>query len=348
MKRCLAGWIILLVLTVFSVACALTYSHDPTTGFYVDESGNPVSEYWDDAAGIYIVDGVAYPIENADNNTGNGGSAPAAPPPSGSTPVQNPDGSITVPSADQTGSDTSAAAAADQENNGPPAGSAGLTHEEWKARMEKAIRANGAGTETFYVNENGEGLPVEVVHMGLGRSEILLNGEQWLVPTSSLVWETEAPEDKMLAVVTPTRQTYVTIRAKMSKKAFVMEHCEKCRVVRVISTGKTWTMVDHNGLRGYVLTSGLTFYPNEPREFSTGVITFRGKTASNNTVHIRSSNKNTARQLEEFPCGTALTIFDHDEKWCEVDVGGWHCYILSEFVTFDEPAVSASGQMTEP
>lgn len=345
MRRCLAGGLILFMLTVISAACALTYSVDPSTGLYVDESGTPIEEYWDDGAGIYIVDGVAHPIQYADSEPSSENTAPTATtPPADGSPSQNPDGSITVTSADQTGAYDSeaAAAAAEAQNESSEAESAGLTPEEWRARMEKAILENGSGTGTVYVDETGGISPVEVVYVGLGRSEVILKGEHRMVATSSLVWETSAPADKLLAVVTPAKQSYLTMRAKMSKKAFVMEQCQKCRVVRVISTGDTWTMVDDDGLRGYVMTSGLTFYDNEPKEYTTGMITFKGKATSNNKVHIRSSNKNNSRQLEEFACGTPLTIFNHDEKWCEIDVGGWHCYILSKFVTFDEAALSAS------
>ena len=345
MKRCLAGWLTLFLLFAAVSGFALTYSVDPATGLYVDESGEVIAEYWDEGAGIYIVDGVAYPISNSDGGSASSGAA-------ASEPLQNPDGGMEVTSSDQTGAfDSNAAAAAAQqgEEDGSTTGSAGLTPEEWRARMDKAMQANGVSTGTVYVDENGTATPVEVSYVGLGRSEVILNGVAVMVPTSSLVWESEAPPEKRLAVVTTQRQSYITMRAKMSKKAFVMAHCEKCRVVRVISTGNTWSMVDDNGLRGYVLTSGLTFYPNDPREdYVSGVITFRGKTTSRNTVHVRSSNKGSARQLAEFPCGTPLTIFSQDEKWCEVDVGGWHCYIMNDFVTFDEVAVAAASETTGP
>ena len=344
MKRLIAGGLALLMLMAMSTGFGLTYSVDPSSGLYVDENGNTIAEYWDDQAGIYIVDGVAYAIENTDTSSSSESSGATETSSTGSESYQNPDGGMTVTSSDQTGAFDSNAAAAQQEEESTDTGTASLTPEEWRARMEKAMKANGVNTGTMYVDESGAMFAVEVVYVGLGRSEVILEGKNVMVPTSSLVWETEAPPEKRLAIVTPTKQSYITMRAKMSKKAFVMEHCEKCRVVRVISTGNTWTMVDDNGLRGYVLTSGLTFYSNDPREYRTGVITFRGKTTSRNMIHVRSSNKNSSRQLAEFACGTPLTIFEHDEKWCEVDVGGWHCYILSEFVTMDEVPLSAASQ----
>ncbi len=261
--------------------------------------------------------------------------------PAGTT--KNADGSITVVSRDQTGADYSNVDTSNSSSGSSDGSSSGgLTQEEWEARMAKAISANGSVTETVYRDANGNIWPVQVEYMGLGRSAVIVNGERCLVPTSSLTWVTEAPENKLLAVVTTEKQSYVTLRAKKSQKSFVMDHCEKCQVLRVISTGKTWTMVDCNGMRGYVLTSGLTFYDNSPKDFVTGVVTFRGKTTSKNLVHIRSGITGSARQLQEFACGTPLTIFMKDGKWCEVDVGGWHAYIKSEYVTMDDGAVLAA------
>ena len=151
MKRCLAGWLTLFLLFAAVSGFALTYSVDPATGLYVDESGEVIAEYWDEGAGIYIVDGVAYPISNSDGGSASSGAA-------ASEPVQNPDGGMEVTSSDQTGAfDSNAAAAAAQqgEEDGSTTGSAGLTPEEWRARMDKAMQANGVSTGTVYVDENG-------------------------------------------------------------------------------------------------------------------------------------------------------------------------------------------------
>ncbi len=328
----------LLLLLVFSVtACAFAYSVDPSTGLYVDESGSVVAELWDEQAGIYIVQGVAYPIQDTDDpeytgeDTGTTGTGTTE------TGTKTEDGGLTLESGTGGTGETSTTTSG-----------GGLTQEEWEARMENAIQANGSTTDTIYTDPFGEIYPVEVVYIGLGRSEIILNGENLLVPTCYLSWETDAPEDQQLAVVSTSKQSYLTMRAKKSQKAFVMAHCEKCRVLRVISTGKNWTLVDDQGMRGYVLTSGLTFYANTPRKYETGLITYKGRANSNNTVHVRSLSKTSSRQIAEFSCGTPLTIFAQDDKWYEVDVGGWHCYIMSQFVTVDEPKVSAANQTATP
>ena len=75
-----------------------------------------------------------------------------------------------------------------------------------------------------------------------------------------------------------------------------------------------------------------------------GMITVKGRAVSDATVHVRSSRQNTARQIAEFPVGTLVTVFSQEGKWSEIDVGGWHCYILSEFLTLQEPLLSAGAE----
>ena len=326
-------------------ALALTRNSE---GLYVDDNGQVIdeseSEWGTHLPGYYIGEGVAYliggngdsaPSDETPTVTGTGGmtvtssDGSSAGLPEGA--VINPDGSVTLESGSL------------QIDDGSTGESGHLTQAEWEARMAKAAARLGSTTGVAYVDGDGTAYPASIVKLGLGRSTITIGEEAFLVPTSSLVWDTEAPEDQKLAVVATTKQTYATLRAKKSQKAFVMGHCDKCTVLLVISVGKTWTMVDDNGLRGYVLTSTLAFYDNQPKEYVPGIITVKGKTPRGNTVHVRSSNKNTARQIAEYPVGTPITVFNQEGKWSEIDVEGLHCFILSEFVTLQDSAT-----MTEP
>lgn len=324
MKRFICFLTAVALLCCSSAALAYTKNSD---GLYVDSSGNVIDELWDEAGGLYIVNGVGYSIVNADEEEPSSGVQ------------QNEDGSITVESGTIQSDDPSSS------------GESGhLTQSEWAARWAKYTAANGTTTGTVYLSETGEAIPAEILALGLGRSTIRINKEKLVVPTASLRWDTEAPKEKALAVVTLSKSpklSYVTLRAKKSQKSFVMGHCNKGRVLRVISTGKTWTMVDDAGIRGYVLTSGLTFYENTPRNYAAGIITVKGKTPSGNYVHVRTSpsgksgyvrDQETSKAVE-YPVGTPITVFAKDEKWCEIDVEGFHCYILTEFVTLQEPLV---------
>lgn len=312
MKRLLFAAFALLL--IWGCACA--------SGVDVDEEGG----VWDYNTGIYTApDGTQHSIENSDSS----------PTSSYEVPV-NPDGGMTVESGQFQ---------MDEASSGE---GAHLTEEEYAARRAKYTARNGTTTGTVYVNEAGDVFTAEILSLGLGRSTIRVEGEDFLVPTSSLSWDTDAPEDKLLAVVTlhnNPKLTYLTLRAKKKQGSFVLGNCTKRRVLRVISTGKTWTMVDDDGIRGYVLTSGLTFYDNKPRQYAAGILTVKGKLVKGNTIHARTSTANDpgyvrygdGREMAEFPVGTPVTVFAQDEKWSELDVGGWHCFILNEFVTLQEP-----------
>ena len=209
----------------------------------------------------------------------------------------------------------------------------------WQVGMAKAAVKNGTYTPTFYHDAEGKETEVTVVSVGLARSTIVLNGEQAFVDTDTLTWETKAPENKVLAVVKAKR--YARMRVQPTGKALIMDKCENGMILRVLDTDKNWTFVDYNGLRGYVMTSMLTFYPNEHREYRTGRITTKsGHVKGSVTVHVRNLAKN--KQMEEYPVGTPLTVFEEDEKWCQVELNGHLCYIKREFMRFDEELQTAN------
>lgn len=301
--------LILALLAVCGTAAAIRW--DGGLGCYVDDAGKPVTDYWDESAGLYIdAEGVAHQIENTDGK--------------GADPEQGGGGM-------EVGGDDYVPPAAEPEEP-----SATMAPDEWNAKLQRYARKNGVTTGTEYTDDDGKSYPAEIEYLGLGRSMIIKDGQRMLVATSSLTWDTDAPEGKRLAVVSAAKQGSAKMRATKSKKAFVMEQIRTGQVLRVIKTGRNWTMVDHNGLRGYVLTGSLTFFDNAPRTYAEGCISYKGRTTGSATVYVRSAAKNSGRHLAEYAVGTPLTIFSMDEKWCEVDVEGWHCYILTQYVTAGE------------
>jgi hypothetical protein len=211
----------------------------------------------------------------------------------------------------------------------------GLTQEEWEARMQQALNRNGGYTETYYVGPEKYPTEVTVKYIGLARSMVVLGNKEVLVNTCDLIWSTSAPSGKTLAVINAPKQGTAAIRSKSSLKAFIMDRPVTGRVVRVLSTGDTWSMIDCDGIRGYILTSSLTFYPNAQRSYESGCISYEGRTTGKSTIYVGSAAKNGSRHLADYVLGTPLTIVDHGDKWCEVDVEGWHCYILTEYVTVE-------------
>lgn len=300
------------------------------TGIVYDEDGG----VWNFDTGIYTTpDGVSVKIQSdGTNDSGSSGSNSGGS--SGAMTVVdssgiegipvNADGSITVESGQIQIQDDSATS------------SPGLTQEEWEARMKKAIERNGAYTETYYFGPEKDPIPVSVVYVGLARSMIKIGSSELMVNTCDLAWSTEASANQVLAVVDANKAGYAALRANTSTKSFILDHCITGKVVRVLATGKNWTKVDYEGMRGYVLTSSLKFYPNVIRSYEIGQIAYEGRTTGRSTINIRANNKNNSRILGNYVLGTPLTIFSRDEKWCEVDVAGWHCYILTEYVSLAE------------
>lgn len=240
---------------------------------------------------------------------------------------QNEDGSITVESG-QLGIDIE-----DSATRAP------LTAEEWEQRLLNAEAINGSVTPTVYIDpETGYAYEVEVIYMGIGRSMVSINGTEMLVNTVNLKWATEAPEDEVLAVIDTPGNGYAAMYAGKTKKSTLIKQCRLDQVVRVISTGKSWTLIDHDGTRGYVRTSSLEFYANDHVDFQAALLSVKGKTQGRDTVHVRSSDHthrylDSASQPGEYKLGTPLTVFDIVDEWAEVDIAGWHCCVNSKYVT---------------
>ena len=110
----------------------------------------------------------------------------------GKTYIENADGSITVVS----GQGQIIVFEGENENKNALTGD-----EAWALSMRNAAINNGSYTPTWYFDGSGSMTEVNVEYMGIYRSMITLNGENVLVNTANLIWETDAPNDKVLAVV---------------------------------------------------------------------------------------------------------------------------------------------------
>ena len=222
----------------------------------------------------------------------------------------------------------------------------------------KAARKNGFSTPTVYRDDDGTETSVQIVSLGLARSTVRMNGEERLVETWRLSWETEAPEDKVLAVITPKDSPNVRLRTAKSEKATIMDRVETARVLQVIRTDKNWTLVDTNDdllPRGYISTSVLTFYPNTKLDYRSAIITVNGSTRAKgeeNRVRIREKGSGKSREVTKFDLGEQLTVIPNEEsgEWLEVDVNGFHGYIQSKFVTYtgEDSGSAESAESAEP
>ena len=212
---------------------------------------------------------------------------------------------------------------------------------KWAKAMGLASAHNGTSTLTVYQEEDGSETPVTVCYMGIARSRVILNGEERMVETWRLNWYSEAPEDQVLAVISPKDAGEVRFYATDKENATILKRVPTNTVVQVIKTGKNFTLVDTHDEeipRGYVHTSILEFYPNAQIEYKAGLLSVLGRTKGSDPVWIRSKASSKARRITQFDLGEPLSILSQDAEtgWSEVDVGGYHAFILSEFVTVTE------------
>ncbi len=327
----------LLILCALLMLCAAALA----SGVETDEDGG----IWNYDAGTYTdPEGNVYPItpegvsENDNNNTNTNNNTQVPQTDGGmiiitpdEDPVkQNPDGSITVESGQIQGP-------SDDDTTRAP-----IEGDEWKALLAVVAARNGGETPTAWTDPvTGISTIVDVVYMGVGRSMVMLDGQKTLVNTVDLKWQTEAPEEKVLAMVDAPRDGYTWLRRDPNTRITnpKIAQIRTNTVLRVVSAGKNWTKVDYDGLRGYVRSSSLEFFYNDHTDFVAGYLSVKGKTEGRDTVKIRSMDMS-GKILKECKVGTPVTVFDVIEGWVEIDGEGFHGMIQSKYVTMENGIAS--------
>ncbi len=215
---------------------------------------------------------------------------------------------------------------------------------EWARAVANGYAANGASVRTVYLDGEGNETEVQVSYMGLIRSMVVLNGEEQLVETCRLSWDTQAPEGKTLAIV---RSDVSNVMVRVKPSGTSMRRVSGGRVVQVVKIGKHYTLVDINDSEtplGYVATDALEFYPNIPMSYRGAKVTINGKTnVKDDPIAIYMEDRTGAGACgDRIKVGSPVTVYAQNDKWSEVDAIGYHGYILNKFVTLDSEAAAAA------
>jgi uncharacterized protein YgiM (DUF1202 family) len=56
---------------------------------------------------------------------------------------------------------------------------------------------------------------------------------------------------------------------------------------------------------------------------------------------VYAEDRNGARVVGRFNVGYPLTVYARNDKWSEVDAGGYHGYILNQYITMDGEVTAA-------
>lgn len=189
-------------------------------------------------------------------------------------------------------------------------------------------------------SDEGEQLeaPVEVVLEELGTSTSWVRYKDSIqqVPTSELVTDVEAPQDKRIAYIYAPKSGKVTLRASADKKGEEIGKCTAGTVVRVLEYGESLTKIDCYGDIGYVLTSCLQFQQPEEKAKTVARLCCDGDISGGTTVNIRNATNKSSVKVGEWKTGTSVTILSRVDGWYEVEAFGVCGYVMQEYVQVGE------------
>ena len=192
--------------------------------------------------------------------------------------------------------------------------------------------------EFYYVCDDGSLSSCDMVTLGTVNSLVLLDGELQMVNTCRLTYETEKVEDEQrYAMINAQRNGYATMHLSASVKSPVVNRIMTNRVALVLDVGTRYTKVWVDNCQGYIQTTSLTFLQGIGTNTQLAKMSLKGKIKSNNTINIHMNGKSKSRILDDVRCGTPMTVFSvTDDGWTEIETDGWHAWVLSQFVTYDD------------
>ena len=177
---------------------------------------------------------------------------------------------------------------------------------------------------------------VTLEQLGSTTSKVRYNGTTTEVNTADLVFSSDVPEDKRIAVVYAPNTGKASLRAKASSSADVLKKCKAGTIVSVLEYGKKFCKINYNGSVGYILTSCLQFISPDEQSVGTGVLTYKGKATGRTTINVRNDADGDSAKITEWRTGTEVLVFGKEGKWYEVEANGMRGFVKEEFLTMNE------------
>ncbi|MBR1585335.1 MAG: SH3 domain-containing protein [Clostridia bacterium] len=174
----------------------------------------------------------------------------------------------------------------------------------------------------------------DVVQLGTAYCRVRREGKIETLPTVSLIFAQNVPEDHKLAIVNAPRLGRATMREGPSVKTAMFYTCYAGVIAVVLKVGKSYTRINYQGVEGYVKTSSLLFYGGENvKKTAPGVLSYNGKTTGRTTINLRNQPDRKSIVVASWPTGTEVTILNHKNGWYEVEARGIRGYVMEEYVT---------------
>ena len=177
---------------------------------------------------------------------------------------------------------------------------------------------------------------VTLEQLGSTTSKVRYNGTTTEVNTADLVFSSDVPEGKRIAVVYAPNTGKASLRAKASSSADVLKKCKAGTIVSVLEYGKKFCKINYNGSVGYILTSCLQFISPDEQSVGTGVLTYKGKATGRTTINVRNDADGDSAKITEWKTGTSVQVYGEKDGWYEIEANGMRGYVMEKFLTLED------------
>ena len=187
-----------------------------------------------------------------------------------------------------------------------------------------------AATEKRVIPTRWNSQDVEIKILGAYVTVIEVGGEEKTVPTSELLWQNTTDENHRLAYIYAPSIGSMNVRLSPKRGAAIVAKGETGRIVQVFEHGKEWSGIIYDGTVGYALNGTLKFIsePFAPKETCT--LSYKGRTTGTTKVTMRVTGSTKAKRVVGLRPGMPTVIFQRGGTWSEVEVNGWHGFVLTE------------------
>ena len=207
-----------------------------------------------------------------------------------------------------------------------------------------------AGSEIlFWIPQGAE---VAVHEYGNEWCHVTYQGITGYVMTVFLSFEPVVPEkpepevgtDTAVRALVNTQIGGLNLRTQPSTAAGVITVIPQYAQLDVIQHGQQWCMVSWQGTTGYVMTSYLTIItdPTDPPEIEVPPTVPEVQKAyvstASGSLNLRSEPSSAAQILYAIPRNAAVDILAYGDAWCAVRYGVETGYVMTRFLSFDEPS----------
>ena len=183
----------------------------------------------------------------------------------------------------------------------------------------------------FRVGEDGEKSALTLKYPGTAYFVVEAGEETEQIPATEVFWETDAPDDKRLAVV--NKKSGATLKNSAGKKT---ARLPACSILPVISLGSKNAKVIYNGKTGFVSLSDVDLTGFVSEIIGSGTITLNGNASGRAEIKIRYAGSSSGKVVDNWKTGTKVTVLDEKNGFCQIEAKGLRVWVQDKYLTLDE------------